>query len=78
MSGFAAERDMTLRLVVPGESLAMTVASTRTDAAGSAYLTFAVPTTWPDGSAVTQSALELHVLGPDGTLQGKANIYYQS
>ncbi len=78
MVGFAAERDVTLRLAVPGDNLAITVAATTTDAQGSANLTFAMPSSWPDGSAVTQSQMELHVLGSDGTLFGKAKITYQS
>lgn len=78
MAGFAAEREVTLRLVAPGQGLAMTVASTTTDAQGSASLTFDMPTNWPDGSAVTQSQLELQVLGLDGKVMGKAKIAYQS
>lgn len=78
MAGFAAERDVTLRLVAPGQGLTMTVASTTTDAQGSASLTFDMPTNWPDGSAVTQSQLELQVLGLDGKVLGKAKIAYQS
>ncbi len=78
MARFATEQDVTLRLVVPGENLAMTVASATTDSQGSANLTFDMPTSWPDGSAVTQSQMQLQVLGPDGKLLGKATIYYQS
>ena len=78
MAGFAAERDVTLRLVAPGEGLAMTVASTTTGVQGSANLVFDMPTSWPDGSAVTQSQMELHVHSSDGKLLGKAKIYYQS
>lgn len=78
MHGFAAEHDVTLRLAVPGEGLAMNVAATKTDAQGSANLTFDMPASWPDGSAVTQSQMELQVLSSDGNLIGKAKIYYQS
>ncbi len=78
MAGFAAESDVTLRLTVPGEGLAMTAATTTTDAQGGANLTFDMPTSWPDGSAVTQSQMELQVLGSDGNLLGKAKISYQS
>jgi len=78
MSGFAAERDVTLRLVVPGEGPAMTIAATTTGADGSADLTIPMPTSWPDGSAVTQSEMELQILGSDGMMQGKAKIFYQS
>ncbi len=78
MAGFAAESDVTLRLTVPGEGLAMAVATTTTDAQGRANLNFDMPSNWPDGSAVTQSQMELQVLGSDGTLLGKAKIVYQS
>lgn len=78
MAGFAPERDVTLRLIVPGEGHAMSVATTTTDAQGGAILIFDMPTSWPDGSAVTQSQMELQVLSSDGKLLGKAKIYYQS
>jgi hypothetical protein len=78
MAGFAGDQAITLRLAVPGEGLAMTVASTTTGADGSAVLTFAMPAFWQDGSAVTQSEMQLQVIGPDGLMQGKAKIYYQS
>lgn len=78
MSGFEAERNVDLRLAVPGEDLAVTVASTKTDTQGSANLTFDMPTSWPDGSAITQNALELQVLGADGKMVGKARITYQA
>lgn len=78
MAGFAAERNVTLRLVAPGEGLAMTVATTTTDAQGKANVIFDMPATWPDGSAVTQRQMELQVLGADGKLMGKARIAYQA
>ncbi len=78
MANFATNRDVTLRLVVPGQDLAMTVASTTTDGQGSANLTFDMPYSWPDGSAVTQSVMQLQVVGSDGKLLGKATITYQS
>lgn len=78
MAGFAAERDVTLRLAANGGDLAMAVATTTTDAQGGASLAFAMPTNWPDGSLVTQSEMELQVLDSDGTLLGKAKIAYQS
>jgi hypothetical protein len=78
MAGFAGDQAITLRLAVPGEGLAMTVASTTTGAEGSAGLTFAMPAFWPAGSAVSQSEMELQVIGSDGLMQGKAKIYYQS
>lgn len=78
MAGFAAERDVTLRLAANGGDLAMAVAATTTDAQGGASLTFAMPTSWPDGSLITQSEMELQVLDSDGTLLGKAKIKYQS
>jgi uncharacterized protein YgiM (DUF1202 family) len=77
MAGFAAGRDVTLRLTAPGEDLGMTVATTTTDDQGNANLTFDMPTSWPDGSAVTQSAMVLQVLGADGKILGKAKITYQ-
>lgn len=77
MAGFAADSDISLILAAPGEDLSMTVAITRTDAQGSSNLTFDMPTHWPDGSAITQNALELRALGPDGKMAGKAKIIYQ-
>jgi uncharacterized protein YgiM (DUF1202 family) len=78
MGGFPAESNVDLRLTVPGEDLAMTVASTKTDAQGSANLTFDMPTSWPDGSAITQNQMELRVIGADGKTLGRAKITYQS
>jgi hypothetical protein len=78
MGGFAPERDVTLRLTVPAEGLAMTVAATTTDAQGRANLTFDMPTYWPDGSGLTQNQMELQVLDSDGKLLGKAKISYYS
>lgn len=74
MAGFAAERDITLRLSAPDENLAMTVATATTDAQGRANLTFDMPGSWPDGSSVTQTQMELQVLGSDGKLLGRAKL----
>lgn len=73
---FPVDTDIVLRLSVRGEGLVMTVATSRTDAEGKAFVTFEMPRVWADGSLITQNELRLTVTTVDGSQSRSASITY--
>ena len=73
---FPKNSPVTVRLGLPGHSPDLTAATATTDASGNAIVTFTMPKTWSDGSALTQDHLLLTVSTADGKVSISADIVY--